>query len=121
MRLIAVLILCSWIGSGQAQNLKQCLKYGEEGMQAGDYHQAITFYEKALQYDSASIDILYKYAGALYAYNYYPKALYYYDKVAGKGNGKIYPESIYYKAMLQKNLGQYREAIDTWKKVKKVL
>ncbi len=116
-----MLILCGWIGLGQAQNLKQCLKYGEECMNAGDYHQAITFYEKALEFDSASIDVLNKYAGALYAYNYYEKALYYYDKVAKKGNGKLYPESIYYKALLQKNLGLYREAIITWKQVKKVL
>ncbi len=121
MRLLGVLILCGWMSLGQAQSLKQCLKYGEESMRAGDYHQAITFYEKALNYDSASIDVLNKYAGALYAYNNYPKALYYYTKVANKGKGKIYPESIYYKALLQKNMGMYRESITTWKQVKKVL
>ena len=107
--------------SGSAQNLKQCLKYAEENANKGDYFGAISFYEKALVYDSASIDILYKYALVLKDYNHYQKAAYYFEKVYTKGNGKIHPEAVYWLAIMQENLGLYREASKTWRKVKRIL
>lgn len=104
-----------------SQNLKQCLKYAEENSREGDYYHAIKFYEQALQYDSTSVHILYKYAEALRAYNYYDKAVFYYQKVFDKTNGKLYPEAVMWLAVMQKNQGEYALSSKTWKKVRKVL
>ncbi len=119
MRVLGCLVLVLFSSFVFGQNLKQCLRYGEEKMQVGDYYGAIEFYEKAMNIDSASIDIIFKYAEALRLYNDYDKALYYHKKVAYLGSGKIYPESLVYVAELTKNKEEYREALDAWKSVKK--
>ena len=121
MRGVFSIIFSFMIISGFGQNLSQCIKYGDENFAIKDYYGASIYYEKAMEIDSGSIDILWKYAESLRLYNNYEKAEYYYAKVFKKGSGRIHPTSVFYLAQMQKNNGKYRESGKTWRKVKRYL
>ena len=115
--IILFFTLCSSV-VGQSK-LGSYLKYAAEKSHAGDYYYAIKLYEKALEIDSNSVSILWNYAETLRAYKDYEKAAIYYDKVYDKENGSIYPLSLIYLGLMQKQNGQYDIALETFKKAKK--
>ena len=66
----------------QGQNeLGKYLEFADAQYRKGDYVYALDYYQKALELDSNSVAILWKYAETLRAYKDYPKAAYYYEKV----------------------------------------
>ena len=80
LHLIILFVLTSIFSFGQNE-LKQYLKFADENMAKGDYYYALEYYEKAMDLDSATVDIQWRYAEALRAYKDYPKAAYYYKKI----------------------------------------
>lgn len=99
--------------------LGKYLDFAEEQYQKGDYYYALEYYEKAMQIDSNSVDILWKYAETYRAYKDYRKAEYYYKKVYDKELGAFYPSSLLNLGLMQKQNAHYDEAIETFKKAKK--
>ena len=95
------------------------LKHAEEKYRNGDYFYATELYQKAMELDSNSVAILWNYAETLRAYKDYRKAEYYYNKVYQKEEAGIYPYSLLYLGLMQKQNGKYDEAIETFKKAKK--
>ncbi len=91
------------------------IKFADEQVVKGDYYYALQYYEKALDIDSNSVDLLWKYAEALKAYKDYRKAEFYYAKVFEREEAGIYPESILNLALMQKFNGKYSEAIQSFK------
>ena len=67
--------------------------FADEKVIEGDYYYAITYYKKAMNIDSAGIEINWKMAEVHRFYKDYITAEYYYQKVFNKGSGKIYPYS----------------------------
>lgn len=107
------------IFSFSQNELKQYLKFADENMAKGDYYYAIEYYEKAMELDSATVDIQWRYAEALRAYKDYPKAAYYYKKIYRKEYAKLYPRSVLNLALMLKQQGKYDEAIEFFKEAKK--
>lgn len=105
-------------GNVAAQTKKQYMQFADENYEEGDYYGASIYYAKAMEIDSIDIHLIFKYAEALRKYNNYEKAEYYYQKVYDKGNGQIYPESVFWLATMQKFNGNYKEASKTWRRVK---
>jgi tetratricopeptide (TPR) repeat protein len=105
---------------GHSQSFVQMMEYADGQMAIGDYYDAQRWYEKAMEIDSNSVEVLWKYAEALRLHKNYEKAEYYYAKVYAKEGGKIYKRSIFWLATMQKNNGKYREALESWKQTKKV-
>ncbi len=99
--------------------LGKYLKFAEEQYQKGDYYYALEYYEKVLQLDSNSVDVLWKYAETLRAYKDYRRAEFYYKKVYDKELGAFYPSSLMQLGLMQKQNGNYDLAIETFKKAKK--
>lgn len=99
--------------------LKKYLEFAQEQYDKGDYYYALQYYEKAMDLDSATVDIVWNYAETLRAYKDYRKAEYYYAKVYAKEESRIYPASILYLGLMQKQNGKYDEAIETFKRAKK--
>lgn len=95
------------------------LKHAEEKYNKGDYFYAVELYEKAMEIDSNSVVVLWKYAETLKAYKDYRKAEYYYTKVYEKESGSIYPMSLINLGLMQKHNGKYDEALETFKLAKK--
>ena len=95
------------------------LKHAEEKYKNGDYFYAVELYSKAMELDSNSVEILWKYAETLRAYKDYRKAEFYYGKVYEKEEAGIYPYSLLYLGLMQKQNGKYDAAIETFKKAKK--
>mgnify|MGYP001953143319 CR=1 FL=1 len=87
-------------------------------MEKGDYYYALEYYEKAMEIDSATIDIQWRYAEALRAYKNYPHAAYYYKKIYRKEYAKLYPKSVLNLGLMLKQQGKYDEAIIYFKEAK---
>lgn len=105
---------------GQQNELRKYLEIAQEKYSKGDYIHALTFYDRAMAIDSNSINTLWNYAETLRAYKDYRKAEYYYDKVFSREGGELYPLSIMYLGLMQKHNAKYDNAIETFKRAKKV-
>lgn len=115
---LILVLLCSSNLFGQ-DLLGKYLKFADEQYAKGDYYYAIEYYEKAMTFDSNSVDILWRYAETLRAYKDYRKAEFYYKKVYEKEMGAFYPSSLLNLGLMQKQNGHYDSAIETFKKAKK--
>lgn len=116
--LIAALICFPFLSNGQG-DLASYLKFADEKYKNGDYIYALEYYEKALNIDSNTINILWGYAETLRAYKDYRKAEFYYKKVFEREDTKLYPPSLLQWGLMQKQNGNYEAAIETFKKAKK--
>lgn len=104
----------------QAQSYSQYVEFADKKVIEGDFIYAIQYYKKAMEMDSNSVEINWKYAEALRKYKDFPKAEFYYQKVFDRENAKIYSKSIYWLASVQYLNGKYDEALTNWKRAKKV-
>lgn len=111
--LFIALFICS--GFGYSQKLKDYLKYGDESFTDGDYYGASLFFAKAMELDSNDFEVVWRYAESLRMYNEYEKAAYYYEKIYKKDKGKYYIDAVFWLGVMQKNNGDYREAVKTFK------
>jgi tetratricopeptide (TPR) repeat protein len=116
--LIVFGIFFSFSVFGQSK-LGAYLKHAEEKYKSGDYFYALELYSKAMELDSNSVEILWKYAETFRAYKDYRKAEYYYAKVYDREEAGIYPYSLLYLGLMQKQNGKYDAAVETFKKAKK--
>ena len=99
--------------------LGKYLEFAQLQYDKGDYFYALKYYDRAMQLDSSSVDIIWKYAKTQRAYKNYKKAEFYYGKVYQKEEAKIYPSSLLNYGLMQKQNGKYSEALSTFKKAKK--
>lgn len=120
MRITFLVVLLTFFSDAIGQSYTQYAEFADEKMVEGDYYYALKYYEKAMDFDSSSVEILWKYAEANRKYKDYPKAEYYYAKVYAKEGGKIYPKSIFWLASMQHINGKYDESLENWKRAKKV-
>lgn len=118
-KLILLFFLSLWTFAFN-QNLKECIRYSEEFLNKGDVYHAIQYLEKALEIDSKSVDLNWRMANAQRLYKDYKKAEHYYEIVYLKEGAKLFPKSIYYLALMQEHNGKYEEALDSWKRAKKI-
>lgn len=103
-----------------AQNLLgKYLDFADQQYAKGDYIYALEFYQKALEIDSNTVSILWRYAETLRNYKDYRTASYYYQKVYEKEETAIYPSSLLQWALMEKQNGRYENAIDLFKRAKK--
>lgn len=118
-RLYLVLLFLVSLNCNGQNNLKKYLEFAKQQYDKGDYYYALEYYEKALDLDSQTIDILWNYAETLRAYKDYRRAEYYYAKVYSREEAKLFPYSLLYWGLMQKQNGKYPEALETFKKAKK--
>ncbi|MCR9172950.1 MAG: DUF1573 domain-containing protein [bacterium] len=119
-RLYLILLFCILSGTSFGQDqLKKYLDFAKEQYDKGDYYYALEYYKKAMELDSATVDIVWNLAETYRAYKDYRKAEYYYKKVYEKESSRIYPNSLLYVGLMQKQNGKYDEALETFKKAKK--
>src|SRR5688572_3158150 len=106
--------------TGFSQNmLGKYLEFADEQYAKGDYIYALQYYKKAMEIDSVAIAIQWKMAETSRAYKDYPTAAYYYKKVYDKEETAMYPSSLLYYALMEKQYGNYTEAIELLKTAKK--
>ncbi|MFM7300039.1 MAG: tetratricopeptide repeat protein, partial [Crocinitomicaceae bacterium] len=98
-----------------SQKTRQLVKFADEQYQKGDYYYALEYYKQALGKDSTNLEIQWKYAEALRAYKNYSDAEKQYAKVYAREQAKIYPSSILQSGLMQKQTGNYKKAIETFK------
>lgn len=106
--------------SGYAQDFGEMVEYGDEQAAIGDYYHAIKWYRRAMDIDSNSVELLWKYAESLRLYKDYGLAEFYYWKVYSKELGKIYKNSIIRLATMQEYNGNYEDALGSWFKARKI-
>lgn len=120
-RLYLIFIFIWSVGTVFGQNLlPKHLQFADEQMKKGDYIYAIEHYQKAMDIDSSTIDILWKMAEAQRMYKDYRKAEYYYAKIYKLESSKIFPSCLLQLALMQKQNGKYDLAIENFKKAKKL-
>ena len=116
--LIFVFLWLSGVSFGQ-DPLKKYLEFAQEQYDKGDYFYALEYYKKAMAIDSTTVDIVWNLAETYRAYKDYRKAEYYYAKVYDKEASRIYPNSLLYLGLMQKQNGKYDLALETFKRAKK--
>lgn len=122
MSRLYIIILLSFVcfsSLGQA-DLKKYLEIAEEKYQKGDFIHALQYYEKAMALDSNTVNTIWNYAQTLRAYKDYSKAAYYYGEVFDREGTKLYPPSLMYYGLMLKQSGRYDEALEVFKKAKRV-
>ena len=103
-----------------AQKTRQIVKFADEQYKKGDYYYALEYYKQALAKDSTNLDIQWKYAEALRSYKNYIEAEKQYAKVYAREQAKVYPSSILQLALMQKQIGNYSRAIETFRLASKL-
>ena len=112
-----LLVVISKLASSQTYT--QFVEFADEKVLEGDFYYAIQYYKKAMQIDSASVEINWKMAEVQRQYKNYVLAEYYYKKVYDKESAKIYPKSIFWLSSMQHYNGKYKESGRRWKAAKK--
>lgn len=122
MKLVLVCLFSGWLAPkySYGQSYAQMVEFADQKMIEGDYFYAISYYRQAMNLDSNSVEILWKFAEAQRKYKDYQKAEYYYRRVYAKENALIYPQSIFWLATMEQYNGKYKEALEDWKLAKKV-
>ena len=113
---ITGLFIAICLSSFSQNKVLNYLNYGDEKYKKGDVVNALDYYKQALDLDSNSVAIIWKYAEALKAYKNYEKAAYYFNIVYKKEGTKIYPASLMNYALMVKQTGDYDLAITLFKK-----
>ena len=90
--IIICAVFISSFSFGQ-QELKKYLDFAKKKYQEGDYVYSLTYYDKAMELDSNSINTLWEYAEVLRAYKDYPKAAFYNGKLYAGDSGEVDPDS----------------------------
>jgi tetratricopeptide (TPR) repeat protein len=92
---------------------------GDEAADARNYPLAESFYRQAYLLDSSDFDLTVKYAEASRQIKDYRTALHLYEKAWYKDEGKLFPEGLFWIAMIEKQLGRYEEAGQHFRKYAK--
>jgi len=116
---LIVFILGSFSTAFGQNNLKKYLAFAQEQYDKGDYYYALEYYQKAMELDSQTVDILWRMAETNRAYKDYRKAEFYYAKVYDREEARIYPSSLLQLGLMQKQNGKYDQALETFKRAKK--
>ncbi len=115
-RLHLILLFSTICFAGFSQNkLKKIISFADEQYEQGDYYYALEYYKKALEKDSNSLELMWKYAETEKAYKNYVEAQKYYAKVYAREQTKIYENSLLNLGMMQKQNGNYDQALKTFK------
>jgi hypothetical protein len=100
--------------------LKDALAFGDKQYQKGDYYYALDYYQQALLLEPDNIQLIWKIAETNKAYKDYVQAEKYYSIVYSKDEeGTLFPEALLNFALMQKQNGKYKEALDHFKTAKK--
>jgi len=99
--------------------ISKYIKFADEQFEKGDFYYALEYYKKAIEIDSSSVDLLWKYAETFRSYKDYRNAEYYYNKVYEREQTRLYPSSLLYLALMTKQNGKYNEAAKLFKLAKK--
>lgn len=99
--------------------LKKLVDFADEQYKNGDYYYALEYYKQALDRDSTSLELMWKYAETQRAYKNYVDAADYYARVYARDEGAVYPESMLYQALMEKQMGAFKNAFSTMKLAKK--
>ena len=115
-RLYLIVFFIAICFAGSSQNkLKKIISFADEQYEQGDYYYALDYYKQALEQDSNSIELLWKYAETQKAYKNYVEAERYYGKVYAREQTKIYENSLLNLGLMQKQNGNYNQALKTFK------
>ena len=100
--------------------LKDALAFGDKQYQKGDFYYALDYYQQALKLVPDNIQLIWKIAETNRAYKDYVQAEKYYSIVYSKDEeGTLFPDALLHFALMQKQNGKYKEALDHFKTAKK--
>lgn len=100
--------------------LKDALAFGDKQYQKGDFYYALDYYQQALKLEPDNIQLIWKIAETNRAYKDYVQAEKYYSIVYSKDEeGTLFPDALLHFALMQKQNGKYKEALDHFKTAKK--
>lgn len=94
----------------RAQSPARWIKYGDQSFAEKDYYGASKYFKDAMLLDSSNLEIINKYATSLRLFNDYILAEKYYAYLLKLDKNKIYKESLFWLATMQKNNAKYQEA-----------
>jgi tetratricopeptide (TPR) repeat protein len=100
-------------------DLRKIMEFADLKMQEQDYFQALSYYEQARIQDSTNLELCWKYAEALRFSKNYVKAANAYKEVYSREETAIYPSSLLYWALMEKQAGNFTDATELFKRAKK--
>lgn len=113
-------LLLPYLSFSQAK-LKDVLAFADQQYNKGDYYYALDYYNQALVMDPENLDLIWKIAETNRIYKDYKEAERFYSLVYMKDDdAERYPEAILNFALMEKQNGKYKEALDHFKTAKKI-
>ena len=109
-----LLFLGVFLPAGQSQTLSAWIKAADESFIKEDYYAAFKYFGIALEYDTARLDVWYKYGESARHFDAYVIADSAYQKVLDKKPERNYPELKYWLAFCKQKLSQYDNAKDLY-------
>jgi len=116
LRILIIAVLLLQYLPGSSQKAAHWIEMGDAAMDKQEYANAAYCFEQAMLLDSASFDLNVKFAQSLRLSKDYARAEYYYQKAYTKDLGRLFPEGQFWLAMMQKQNGDYKEALRNFKK-----
>lgn len=100
---------CPWCTS-DGQTFQAWLNAGDGAFEKGSYAEAIEYYKKAIEFETADRSLDYRMAESYRLYKDYEKAEAWYTKVFGNDETKSYPLALFYLAEMKKYNAKYDDA-----------
>jgi tetratricopeptide (TPR) repeat protein len=114
---LTILLIFAICVSGIGQTRKQFLKAAQTAYDQQNYYAALKYYEEALTFDSAQVDVWYQYGEAARQFNAYTLAEKSYQYVLDQNATATFPLAKYRLAGVKKNLGKYADALSLYQQV----
>lgn len=118
---ILLLFFCLFPGAFYAQKPVAFIEAGDAFAERGEWEEAYAYYAEAYKRDSSTFDHVVKMAEAARMLKEYDYALRLYREAYSRDGGKLFPESLFYLAQLEKMTGDYDSAQRDFKKYTKKL
>jgi|GEM_PF-1009729 outer membrane protein OmpA-like peptidoglycan-associated protein len=92
---------------------KQLIRQGNKDFKQAYYYDAISYYNEALKRDTGTLEVLQNLGMANYRIRDYKQALNWFSQAAAKDEGCL-TTSLYYKGVMQKIAGDYKQALESF-------
>lgn len=93
-----------------AQTYKAFVNQGEKSFLDGDYYSAKNYFQKAMEFESADLEVTYKAAESSRLFNDYYSAIVYYNQTIKDDKEKKFPLAIFWLAAMNKMTADYESA-----------
>ncbi|MEO5570838.1 MAG: hypothetical protein ABIT08_13145 [Bacteroidia bacterium] len=109
-RIVLFLLVFLSYFKAYSQTYKAYVNAGEKAFLEGDYYSSKIYYQKALEFEIADVEVKYKTAESARLFNDYYAAAFYYNQTVRDDKDQHFPLALFWLATMNKMMGEYQPA-----------